>query len=217
MTDNHIETNNSEQRSDRKKREASDESIEIDSPRAEALTFDASERDNRSKGDGKRSARQLRPLGHNPWQYSTNFDLGDGRDQDINVNYNTFLSPPSARANQFFKPGSSAFYQLPLAASSKSPRAHFSSLGNVYSSSIRNPSEANAVTEFSGLKPFTAHASFNPSDARTHFNLKQTNFGTTGSFVPLILNNEPQRSFAKPLPPLNDNLPENFAYYHIGN
>lgn len=159
----------------------------------------------------------MRPLGHNPWQYSANFELGNGRDQDINVNYNTFLSPPSARSNQFFKPGAGAFYQLPLAASNKSPRAHFSSLGNVYSSSIRNPSEANAVTEFSGHKPFTAHASFNPADARTQFSLKQTNFGTTGSFVPLILNNEPQRSYAKPLPPLNDNLPENFAYYHIGN
>lgn len=221
MTDNHIDTNNSVQPKDRKKREVNDESTEIDLPKAEALTFDvANKRDNRNKGDGKRSTRQLRPIGHNPWQYSTNFDLGNGRDQDINVNYNTFLTPPSSRSNHFFKGSSSVFYQLPLSESSKSPRAHYSSLGNVYSSSIRNPSNANTVTEFSSHKPFTPHTSFNPSDARTHLNLKQTNFGTTGTFVPLILHNnhnEQQKSYSKPLPPLNDNLPENFAYYHIGN
>lgn len=182
--------------------------------------------------NSKRTVRQLRPppFGQASWQYTNNFGLPNGhqlattsggaqqfqREPDLNLNFNPFLGPPpNPQANQFFKNGaSSSFFQLPSLLNKQN---EFRTFANPYGS-IRN-TDTNAVTEFSGHKPYTVHTSFELDDAQ-YKQTNKANYATAGSYYPTILSQNPSKSQSKPNTAQQasnvDDLPENYAYYHIG-
>lgn len=189
--------------------------------------------------NGKRSVRQLRPpppsIGQTSWQYTDNYELSNDhrlhstsranaqahfpRDTDVSVNYNTFLTPPATRSNEFFKNDgtSTAFFQLPSFNNKQNHNNQYNPYGNPYGST-----SANAVTEFSSP---TVHTSFDLNDATFKQSGKNFVSPSQQSFFPLVLNNGTPKSPPKvhngghTSSPAGDvdSLPENFSYYHIGN
>lgn len=188
----------------------------------------------RADSNSKRSVRQLRPpaIGQSSWQFTDNYELSNDhrlhatsranphypRDtSDVALNYNTFLTPPSSRQNEFFKnegASASSYFQLPSFKNNQ-----YNPYGNPYGTT-----SANAVTEFTSP---TVHTSFDLNDAQSHFKQpgKSPFSPAQQTFFPLVLNNGTPKSPPKvhslgqtgsPAGDV-DSLPENFSYYHIGN
>lgn len=184
---------------------------------------------------GKRTVRQLRsplppppPIG-SPWPFGENFGIPNNRllatsransgqlqrGAELNVNYNTFLTPPgNARSNDFYKNDgspSSSFFQLPF----NSKPNEYNPYGNPFGP-LRSP-PPNAVTEFNSPKPYTVHTTFDLGDAQSSFKPSpKPNFSPHQTFFPNTQKSAPKQHSSSSAGDI-DSLPENFAYYHTGN
>lgn len=137
------------------------------------------------------------------------------RGAELNVNYNTFLTPPgNVRSNDFYKNDgspSSSFFQLPF---NNKPN-EYNPYGNPFGP-LRSP-PPNAVTEFNSPKPYTVHTTFDLGDAQSSFKPSpKPNFSAQQTFFPITQKNAPKQHSSSPAGDI-DSLPENFAYYHTGN
>lgn len=214
--------------------------------------------------NGKRTVRQLRPpppFGQAPWPPPPpppdNFRLQNdprllqtprphhtvhfARDTDLNVNYNTFLTPPgNGRPNDYYKNDglTAAFAQLSAYGKQQqqqqqqhqvqqqrqqSHESEYNPYGNpsLYGTQANHK---NAVTEFNSPKPYTIHTSFDLSDAQTHFKTStKANAVTQFPLHPFVISNgEPKTQKPLHLTHTNspagdvDSLPENFSYFNMG-